>query len=269
MPLRVVWTVRKINVCFLIRTDERRRREEEELPIPCSKYIQPQEGRPLHTVAPSCLTTYPHSRLMIRLVHLCHQLITYMLEHFAKSLQNNIDLFFPGGWRFKTMSTISLWASFERDQQERYTKSLEEKQENIAAIDALESLMRGKFSASQTARRIANIYEPRIASKQRSSVGILWGNIAEATRCVGVAQCLSDLMGEMLNLPDAVDTGGYVVKQDGATVWRGLPSWGWIYFEHGIGNSSSSLLLRSSVLMRKKTLIFLTVQTTRQLTRRQ
>ena len=135
------------------------------------------------------------------------------------------------------MSPITKWANDERAMQRKWRKDDQDLHENLRAIDTIELLMQGLLSPTEAAQEIAGTFEPRLASKQRQSIGSLWGIISEATRCSGhiVAQRLAELMTAITQLPDIVDVGGHPVKHGGAVLWRELPSWGWIFYEHGLG----------------------------------
>ena len=135
------------------------------------------------------------------------------------------------------MSSITEWANVERAMQDEWHKDDQDLHENLSAIDSIELLMQGLSSPTEAAQEIADTFEPRLASKQRQSIGALWGIISGATRCSGHlgAQRLAELMTAITQLPDIVDVGGHPVKHGGAVLWRELPSWGWIFYEHGLG----------------------------------
>jgi hypothetical protein len=136
------------------------------------------------------------------------------------------------------MSTaVSAWVDKARQSIEKWTKDAIVKEEEYLVISALESLLYGRLSEVATARRINEILAPRLISRLRAGVGWLWGVLAGATRHLGAShtQQLVDLLIAIKQLPDITDDAGYVVTYGGKVIWRQMPDWGWIFFEHGIG----------------------------------
>lgn len=135
------------------------------------------------------------------------------------------------------MSTTSDWADSARSAREKYSTNKQDKQEDLCAIDVIKSFLNGEQSAPIAARSIADIYEPRIKTKDRENVRTLWGIISEATRPLDglTTERLVALFIAIGGLPDLVDSAGHPVKYGGAVYWRRLPEWGWMFREYGIG----------------------------------
>lgn len=57
------------------------------------------------------------------------------------------------------------------------------------------------------------------------------------TRSFGAThtQQLVDLHIAIKHLPDIVNDAGYAATYSGKAIWRGMPEWGWVFFEHGLG----------------------------------
>lgn len=134
-------------------------------------------------------------------------------------------------------TTISAWVEKERQSIERWSRDPVGKKENHLVISALESLLNGQLSGSITATRINEILAPRLISGTRAGVGGLWGKLAGMTRFFGAThtQQLVDLHIAIKNLPDVINSAGYVVTYGGKVIWRQMPDWGWVFFEHGLG----------------------------------
>jgi len=137
-----------------------------------------------------------------------------------------------------TMSTtISAWVKKERQSIEKWSKHPVEKEEDHLVLTTLESLLNDEISSTATATRINEILAPRLISGTRSGVGGLWGKLAGMTRYFGAThtQQLVDLHIAIKHLPDVTNNAGYVVTYGGRVIWRQMPDWGWIFFEHGLG----------------------------------
>jgi hypothetical protein len=136
------------------------------------------------------------------------------------------------------MSTaVSAWVEQTRQSIEKWTKDPIDKEEKHLVISALEPLLNDQLSGSATATLINEILAPRLISGQRAGVGWLWGKLADATRHLGAThtQELVDFLIAIKQLPDIVNDAGSVVKYGGRVIWRQMPDWGWIFFEHGLG----------------------------------
>ena len=139
------------------------------------------------------------------------------------------------------MSTISNWADSARNERERLSTNVLDKKEDIRAIDVIQSLLDGEQPATTTARSIADVYEPRIKTNQRKSIGILWATISEASRFLDSAalERLADLMLAIHGFPDVIDSEGCPAKCGNSVYWRDLPEWGRTFREYGIGEFDS------------------------------
>jgi len=135
------------------------------------------------------------------------------------------------------MWTISDWADNFRNEREKLSINELDKKEDIRAIDVIESLLNGEQSATTAARSIAEIYEPRIKTNHRKSVGILWGTISEASKFLAgsAPELLADLMLAIRELPDVIVSKGCPAQCDNIVCWRDLPEWGRTFREYGIG----------------------------------
>lgn len=138
-------------------------------------------------------------------------------------------------------TTVSAWADKEFQSTEKWTKDPVDKEENHLVVSALESLLNKQLSGSTTAIRINEILAPRLITGHRAGVGWLWGKLAESTRHFGAThtQQLVDLHIAIKQLPDIINNAGSVVTYGGKVIWRQMPDWGWILFEHGLGMWSS------------------------------
>jgi hypothetical protein len=134
-------------------------------------------------------------------------------------------------------TTVSAWVEQARQLIEKWTKDPITKEEKHLVISALESLLHDQLSGPATATRINEILAPRLISGLRSGVGWLWGVLAGATRHLGAShtQQLVDLLIAIKQLPDIHNDAGYTVTCGGKVIWRQMPDWGWIFFEHGLG----------------------------------
>jgi hypothetical protein len=140
------------------------------------------------------------------------------------------------------MSTsVSVWIAKQRQSTDKWAKDPVDKKENHLVISALESLLNGQLSSSATATRINEILAPRLISGQRAGVGWLWGKLADATKYLGAThtQQLVDLLIAIKQLPDITNDAGRTVTYSGKVIWRQMPDWGWVFFEHGLGMRSS------------------------------
>ncbi|KAI4851203.1 hypothetical protein E4T44_02280 [Aureobasidium sp. EXF-8845] len=136
------------------------------------------------------------------------------------------------------MSTaVSTWVEQARQSIEKWTKDSIEKEEKHLVISALESLLHDRLSGAATATWMNEILAPRLISGLRAGVGWLWGVLAGATRPLGAShtQQLVDLLIAIKQLPDITNDAGYVVTYGGKVIWREMPDWGWVFFEHGLG----------------------------------
>jgi hypothetical protein len=136
------------------------------------------------------------------------------------------------------MSTVvSTWVEQARESIDKWTKDPINKEEKHLVITAIESLLHDQFSGAATATRINEILAPRLISGLRAGVGWLWGVLASATRHLGAThtQQLVDLLIAIKQLPDITNNAGYVVTYGGKVIWREMPDWGWVFFEHGLG----------------------------------
>jgi hypothetical protein len=142
---------------------------------------------------------------------------------------------------------VSAWIAGQRQSMEKWKKDPVDKEEIHLVITALESLLNGQISGSATATRINEILAPRLISGQRARVGWLWGKLANATRHLGATHTkqLVDLLIAIKQLPDIVNDAGRVVTYGGRVIWRQMPDWGWIFFEHGLGMWSPLVTGRS------------------------
>jgi hypothetical protein len=152
-------------------------------------------------------------------------------------------------------TTVSAWIEKERQSTEKWTKDPVDKEENHLVITALGSLLNNQLSGSATATRISEILAPRLITGHRAGVGWLWGKLADSTRHFGAThtQQLVDLHIAIKQLPDIINNAGYVVTYGGKVIWREMPDWGWIFFEHGLGmcsplNTSQTYLTRHTGL---------------------
>jgi hypothetical protein len=111
--------------------------------------------------------------------------------------------------------------------------------ENLQAIDAIENFLTDGQSTLEAARCIANIYEPRLKSRQRYDAGILWAEISEAARSIdGSAPAqLAELVVALRDRPDVVSNTGQVVKYGDWVYWRDVPKFGQRFWEYGFGES--------------------------------
>jgi hypothetical protein len=140
------------------------------------------------------------------------------------------------------MSTaVSAWVEQIRQSIEKWTKDPIDKEEKHLVISALEPLLNDQLSGSATATLINGILAPRLISGQRAGVGWLWGKLADATRHLGAThtQQLVDLLIAIKQLPDITNDAGRTVTYGGKVIWRQMPDWGWVLFEHGLGMRSS------------------------------
>jgi hypothetical protein len=138
-------------------------------------------------------------------------------------------------------TTVSAWIDKERQSTDKWAKDPVDKEEIRLVISALESLLNVQLSGSATATLINEILAPRLISGQRAGVGWLWGKLAEATRHLGAThtQQLVDLLIAIKQLPDITNDAGRMVTYGGKVIWRQMPDWGWVFFEHGLGMRSS------------------------------
>ncbi|KAI4842066.1 hypothetical protein E4T44_07532 [Aureobasidium sp. EXF-8845] len=135
------------------------------------------------------------------------------------------------------MSTaVSAWVDQARQSIERWTKDPSVKEDEHLVVSALESLLHGQLSGATTATRINEILAPRLISGLRRGVGWLWGVLAGATRHLGAShtQQLVNLLIAIRRFPDVIDDAGRTVTYGGKVIWRQMPDWGWIFFEHGL-----------------------------------
>jgi hypothetical protein len=56
---------------------------------------------------------------------------------------------------------------------------------------------------------------------------------------------LVDLLIAIKQLPDVINDAGSAVTYRGRLIWRQMPDWGWIFFEHGLGMCSPLVIGRS------------------------
>ena len=136
------------------------------------------------------------------------------------------------------MSTaMSNWIGKQRQSIEKWTKDPIDKEEKHLVLSALESLLRNQLSGSAAATRINEVLAPRLKSGLRAGVGWLWGVLADGTRHFGAThtQQWIDLHIAIKQLPDIINDAGYVVTYGSRVIWREMPDFGWIFFEHGLG----------------------------------
>ncbi|KAI4851586.1 hypothetical protein E4T44_02040 [Aureobasidium sp. EXF-8845] len=133
------------------------------------------------------------------------------------------------------MTSISTWATLARKRRSKYPERVDDMNEDLQAIDAIENFLFNGKSSLKAARCIADIYEPRLKSRQRYDVGMLWVSICEAARSIN-GSASSQLAGLLLALrdqPDVVSSSGHVVNSEKQVLWRDLPEWGWLFREYG------------------------------------
>ncbi|KAI4717656.1 hypothetical protein E4T48_06132 [Aureobasidium sp. EXF-10727] len=133
------------------------------------------------------------------------------------------------------MSGVSPWIGNARGQ--RHSTDDDDHQEDMRAIDVVESLLKNQRSASATARVIADTYEPRLKSGLRTSALAFWAIISEATRAIEQpgSDRLADLIIEIHKLPDLLDGKGNPIRWNGQTYWRDLPGWGRLLYATTFG----------------------------------
>jgi hypothetical protein len=146
------------------------------------------------------------------------------------------------------MSTaVSIWSVEVRQSIDKWTKDPIDREEKHLVISALESLLHDQVSGAATATQINDILAPRLISGLRAGVGWLWGVLAGATRHLGAShtQQLVDLLIAIRQLPDVINDAGRTVTHGGKVIWRQMPDWGWVFFEHGLGMWSPVITGRS------------------------
>jgi hypothetical protein len=137
------------------------------------------------------------------------------------------------------MASASTWAASAREQRERYAERIDDMNEDLQAIDAIENFLTGGQSTLRAARSIANIYEPRLKTRQRYDVGMLWVSICEAARSIdgSAAARLAGLLMALRDQPDVISDSGHVGKYGKGVHWRDLPGWGQAFRGYGFGKS--------------------------------
>jgi hypothetical protein len=137
------------------------------------------------------------------------------------------------------MTSASNWANAARRERRGYPERIDDMNEDLQAIDAIENFLTGGQSTLRAARCIANIYEPRLKTRQRHDVGMLWVSICEAARSTdgSAAARLAALLIALRDQPDIVSDSGHAVKNRRWVYWRDLPGWGQPFREYGFGES--------------------------------
>lgn len=140
--------------------------------------------------------------------------------------------------------TVSAWLEQERQSIEKWTKDTVAKKEEHLVLTTLGSLLNDELSGSAAATQINDILAPRLI--YGAGVGWLWGKLAGMTRYFGAShkQQLVDLHIAIKNLPDIINDAGYKVTYGGQVIWRDMPDWGWVFFEHGMGMLSPFALIK-------------------------
>lgn len=137
------------------------------------------------------------------------------------------------------MTSVSTWATLARKSRSKYPERVDDMNEDLQAIDAIENFLTNGESSLKAARCIADIYEPRLKSRQRYGVGMLWVSICEAARSIdgSASSRLAGLLIALRDQPDVVSSSGQVVNSEKQVLWRNLPEWGWLFREYGFGRS--------------------------------
>lgn len=123
--------------------------------------------------------------------------------------------------------------------EQHYPNPPEEKLEIIGSYRMIASLLNGQTSAKEAATNIASTFKPRMNTHHSTNFKSIWGILATASRVFsGVEnERLVDLYLAIKALPDVTNKHGHVSKAAGGVVWKDMPDWGWIYWEHGLGKS--------------------------------
>jgi len=148
------------------------------------------------------------------------------------------------------MTSISTWATSAREEQRKYPRDIDDVNEDIQAIDAIEHFLTAGQSTLRAARRITNIYEPHLKTNNRNDIAILWAIICQAARSIDgmAAEKLAGLVVAIREQPDVISCYGYVVKCGGWSYWRELPKFGQMFREYGYGKQEHSSPCSSSQL---------------------
>ncbi|KAK6000886.1 hypothetical protein QM012_002969 [Aureobasidium pullulans] len=133
-------------------------------------------------------------------------------------------------------TTVPSWIEEKHKLVEKWGRDPTDKEENHLVITALESLLNNGVSGSETAMKTNTIYFPRLISGLRAGVGFIWASVADASRRFGAShtQQLVDLVVATKQLPDVTNEIGYVVTYREQVIWREMPDFGWIFYEHGL-----------------------------------
>lgn len=137
------------------------------------------------------------------------------------------------------MTAAPVWATSAREQRKNYSRNLNDMNEDIDAIDAIELFLIGGLSTSKAARCIAAIYEPCLRTKQRNDIASLWAIICQAAKSIdGSAPAqLAELVIALRNQPDIISSYGKAVQFGYWVYWRDLPRFGQMFREYGFGES--------------------------------
>jgi hypothetical protein len=136
-----------------------------------------------------------------------------------------------------SMTSISTWATWAREERRKYPERVDDMNEDLQAIDVIEHFLTDGQPIHEAARCIANIYEPRLKSRQRYGAGMLWIQICQAARSIN-GSAPSQLAGLLIALrdqPDVISDSDGIVKDAKRVYWRDLPEWGWLFREYGFG----------------------------------
>ncbi|KAH0015931.1 hypothetical protein KCU78_g8022, partial [Aureobasidium melanogenum] len=133
------------------------------------------------------------------------------------------------------MTQVSSWATSTREGLEKYSGNIDDTNEDLHAIDAIERFLTGGQSTLRAARRIISIYEPRLRTRQTGDVASLWANICQAARSIDSSASvrLAQLVLSLRGQSDIISPTGYVAKNGHVVYWRDLPGWDRMFREHG------------------------------------
>lgn len=137
------------------------------------------------------------------------------------------------------MTSAPVWATSARERRKRHPRNINDVNEDIDAIDAIELFLTGGLSTRETARWIADVYEPCLRTRQRNDIATLWAIICQAARSIdgSAATQLAELVIALRNQPDVISNYGKVVEFGHWVYWRELPKFGQMFREHGFGES--------------------------------
>ena len=135
-----------------------------------------------------------------------------------------------------TATTGQEWANKIREASHKWINGPTER--DLQQIKAVELLLDGNVSASATAQKIADLYEPVLKAGDfgEGPLDGLWDLLAGAACNIDgmLAERLADLIIALHDLPDCCDSDGKRILIEGLVIWRDLPHWPWLFREWAI-----------------------------------